>query len=175
MNGRIKVMIGVLVLVGVLCTAAVAMGGKPDWWKAQEQVSNRIADTQIPVVPYPESQMKQSLERVNLRERLLRFNKANKIGYLYLTSFGKFVGYYVIKGKVSSVQSQMTNTTQSWDCGDGCDFGADSIGDDGSFGPNEGGDRGIFFFTATGVMVETTLDWVYSDAPMNIDVPNLKK
>ena len=68
----------------------------------------------------------------------------------------------------------MTTTVQTWNCG-GMDGGCSvaSIGDDGSFGPNEGGDRGVFFFTATGVMVETTLDWVYSDAPLQIDVPNL--
>lgn len=148
--------------------------GKPSWWNDQEQISNTIAEQQIPAVPYPASQMKDSLERHNLSKRLLRFNKPQKIGYLYLTSFGKFVGYYVIKGKVSSVQSQMTNTQQTWEmC---CHTGSlvvDSIGDDGSFGPNEGGDRGVFFFTATDVMVETTLDWVYSDAPLHIDVPNL--
>jgi len=137
--------------------------------------SHHLAGSATAAVPYPLSQMKDSLERRNIRERLLRFNKPQKIGYLYVLSFGKFVGYYVVKGKVSSVQSQMTSQTQTYK--DGRDDNASgqipSIGDDGSFGPNEGGDRGVFFFTTQGVMVETTLDWVYSDAPLNIDVPNL--
>lgn len=155
--------------------ATTALGlHKPDWQKAAETISDQIATQTETAVPYPISQMRDSLERRNLKERLLRFNKPDKVGYLYVMSFGKFIGYYVVKGKVSSVQSQMTTTTQTWDCG-GADGGCSvpSIGDDGSFGPNEGGDRGVFFFTSSGVMVETTLDWIYSDAPLNIDVPNL--
>ena len=150
--------------------------GKPNWQKNDEKTSDAIATQLISAVPYPISQMKDSLERRNLRDRLLRFNKPDKIGYMYLMSFGKFVGYYVIRGKVTSSNSQMTTTAQTWDCG-GQDGGCQvpSIGDDGSFGPNEGGDRGVFFFTSTGVMVETTLDWVYSDSPLRIEVPNLLK
>lgn len=156
-----------------LLFAAAALAGQPSWFKSLEKQTDRIANQQLNSVPYPEAQMKDSLERRNLRERLLRFNKPQKVGYLYLMSFGKFVGYYVVKGKISSVQSQMTQTDQTWDCGDSCTAVVDSMGDDGSFGPNEGGDRGVFFFTSTGVLVETTLDWVYSDAPLTIDVPNL--
>jgi hypothetical protein len=161
-------------VVAALALAAVAIAGKPDWQKRDELTSDYIATQMVNAVPYPQAQMKDSLERRNLRDRLLRFNKPNKIGYLYLMSFGKFAGYYVIKGKVTSSNSQMTTTAQTWDCG-GANGGCQvpSIGDDGSFGPNEGGDRGVFFFTSTGVMVETTLDWVYSDAPLRIDVPNL--
>lgn len=165
----------IVALAASLLWVTVALAGKPDWWANAEKTSDELAKQQISAVPYPLSQMRDSLERRNLRERLLRFNKPQKIGYLYVMSFGKFVGYYVVKGKVSSTQSQMTNGNQVWDAGRG-DTGetvVDSIGDDGSFGPNEGGDRGVFFFTATGVMVETTLDWVYSDAPLKIDVPNL--
>jgi hypothetical protein len=170
---RRLIVIGVVAILA-LALVAVGLAGKPNWQKKDELVSDAIASQLIGAVPYPTSQMKDSLERRNLRERLLRFNKPQKIGYLYLMSFGKFVGYYVVKGKITSTQSQMTTSVQTWSCGDmdgGCSV--DSIGDDGSFGPNEGGDKGVFFFTATGVMVETTLDWVYSDAPLRIDVPNL--
>jgi hypothetical protein len=166
-----------IVSVLALSIVAVAMAGKPDWWKQSEKTSDQIARQMISAVPYPTAQMRDSLERRNLRERLLRFNRPQKIGYLYVMSFGKFVGYYVVRGKVSSTQSQMTNADQVWDSGSGeqGETVVGSIGDDGSFGPNEGGDKGIFFFTATGVMVETTLDWVYSDAPLRINVPNLLK
>lgn len=167
MRFKRTIVLAVVVVVAAL-GATAALAGKPDWWKGQEKVSDRIAEQQINAVPYPEALMKDSLERRNLRDRLLRFNKPQKIGYLYVMSFGKFVGYYVVKGKVSSTQSQMTNTQQAWEA-----TIVSSIGDDGSFGPNEGGDKGIFFFTAQGVLVETTLDWIYSDAPLSIDVPNL--
>jgi len=170
---RIIVLSLVVLVAGGFTASAIA--GKPDWFKNSEKTSDELARQQIAAVPYPLSQMRDSLERRNLRERLLRFNKPQKVGYLYVMSFGKFVGYYVVKGKVSSTQSQMTNSNQVWDAGSGeqGETVVDSIGDDGSFGPNEGGDRGVFFFTTTGVMVETTLDWIYSDAPLKIDVPNL--
>lgn len=166
--------LGLIVLLALAVGAGAAAAKMPEWYDDQNHTSDAIARQQTAAVPYPLAQMRDSLERRNLRERLLRFNRPNKIGYLYVMSFGKFVGYYVVRGKVSSTQSQMTSPVQVWNCG-GADGGcqADSIGDDGSFGPNEGGDAGIFFFTATGVMVETTLDWVYSDAPLKIDVPNL--
>lgn len=171
---RLKLAVVAAVVVVALVVVAAAMAGKPNWWSDQEHLSDRIAQQQITSVPYPEAAMRDSLERRNLRERLLRFNKAQKVGYVYIMSFGKFVGYYVIKGKLSSTQSQMTNTTQTWDSGhDKDDAVVGSIGDDGSFGSNEGGDKGVFFFTSNGTMVETTLDWVYSDTPLNIDVPNL--
>lgn len=165
---------GLISGVGIATAGSGASADKPKWFDGQNHTSDAIAFATVAAVPYPIALIKDSLERRNLRERLTRFSKPQKIGYLYLMSFGKFVGYYVVKGKVSSVQSQMTNPTQVWNCG-GADGGcqAESIGDDGSFGPNEGGDKGIFFFTVQGVMVETTLDWVYSDAPLNIDVPNL--
>jgi hypothetical protein len=165
----------VFAIIGAAIGATAALAGKPDWQKQNELISDEIALATTTAVPYPLAEMKDSLERRNLRERLLRFNKPQKIGYLYVVSFGKFVGYYVVKGKVSSVQSQMTNTQQTWHGDQYGDMITDSIGDDGSFGPNEGGDKGIFFFTVSGVMVETTLDWLYSDAPLSIKVDNLLK
>ena len=170
----------ILALSGIvmsLVLSACLYAGQPDWFSQSEKTSDEIALAAFAAVPYPLSDVKAGgfLERQNLSERLTRFSKANKVGYLYLMSFGKFVGYYVVKGKISSVNSQMTNEDQTWDCGKDCETVAHSIGDDGTWGPNEGGDRGIFFFTSNGTMVESTLDWVYADTPLNIDVPNLLK
>ena len=166
-----------LIIVSSAFAAGAVLTGKPDWWKKAEKTSDAIAASAFTAVPYPLASVQAGgfLERKNVSERLKRFSSANKIGYLYLMSFGKFVGYYVVKGKISSVESQLTNTNQVWDAGSGeqGETVVDSIGDDGSFGPNEGGTKGVFFFTASGTMVETTLDWVYSDQPLKIDVPNL--
>lgn len=177
MRVRSALILGMAGIVMSLVLAACISAGQPDWFSQSEKTSDEIAIAAFAAVPYPLSDVKAGgfLERQNIVERLVRFSKANKVGYLYLMSFGKFVGYYVVKGKISSVNSQMTNEDQTWDCGQDCETVAHSIGDDGSWGPNEGGDRGIFFFTSNGVMVETTLDWVYSDQVLNIDVPNLLK
>lgn len=130
-------------------------------------------------VPYPEVQLRNSLERANLRERLLRFNKPNKIGYVYLMSFGRVIGYYVIKGKISSTESQMTNATwiTKWVCPGNCSdtVGAvDAAGDDGSFGPNE---HMVFFFTAGGAMIQVPEESAYySDQPWSLNgIPQLVK
>lgn len=166
----------------VIVGCGVAVAGKPAYQAAQEKVSNRIASQLIAAVPYPVDQMRDSLERRQLRERLLRFNKSTKIGYLYLFILGdrRPVGYYVVKGKVSSVQSDLSNPDQTWehDCGTDCGwFGSvESIGDDGSWGNNEGGTDGIFFFDSNGVLHESAgLAWHYADAPVAIwkDTPNL--
>lgn len=167
-----KKIIAVVTVLSLLVCAVAAAADKPNWFSDQEHLSDRIAQVQIANTQYPEAQMQHSLERQNLKNRLLRFNNPNKIGYLYVMSFGKFVGYYTIRGKVTSTQSQMTNSVQTFHY-DGGGMQVPSIGDDGSFGPNEGGDKGIFFFTTQKVLVETTLDWVYSDSPLQIDVPNL--
>jgi hypothetical protein len=161
----------------VVAGCGVALGGKPNWWSQQEHTSDAVAEAAVKAVPFPLNEVKAGgfLERKNLRERLIRFSKPDKIGYLYLMSFGKFVGYYTIKGKISSTKSQLTNTNQTWDCrghGGDCFAVVDSVGDDGSFGPNE---DAVFFFTTNGTMVQTPLDYVYSDQPLNVNVPNLLK
>lgn len=126
-------------------------------------------------VPYPLADMKDSLERRNVKERLLRFNDADKIGYVYiLTLMGDFVGFYTITGKISSVQSQMTISQQVVRThGTEGSHVVESMGDDGSYGSNEGGDQGIFFFTTEGTMVETVMPWLYSDAPLPVDAKKL--
>jgi hypothetical protein len=47
------------------------------------------------------------------------------------------------------------------------------MSDDGSYGPEEGGDAGVFFFTTSGVLVEWNGHWSYSDAPINLTTPAL--
>lgn len=114
-----------------------------------------------------------SLERRNLAERLKRTDNPSAIGYVYLLSFGKPIGYYVIKGKVSNPDSQLTTTDLVQDCSGWstpCRVTVPAPGDDGSYGPNEGG---IFFFTTEGVMVTTSLDYIWSDNPLPVDVPRL--
>jgi hypothetical protein len=88
-------------------------------------------------------------------------------------NFGKIVGYYAIRGKVSSTQSQMTtSTTVQMDQGQ---YGGGNItypapSDDGSYGPNE---TGNFFFTTENVLVETDLNYLYADAPLPVNAPKL--
>jgi hypothetical protein len=116
--------------------------------------------------------MNDSSERNGLTERLQRMNNPNKLGYIVLlTNNGQIITTFTIKGKVSATGSQLTNTQNVVikSCGDKnedrCAIVVDSMNDDGSWGPAEGGKKGIFFFTTNGVLVEWNGLWHYSDTP----------
>ena len=92
------------------------------------------------------------------------------------TFSGQVLGYYVIQGKVSSTGSQMTATQVVGNCSDNCTGAVtDAIGDDGSYGPEEGGQFGVFFFTSAGTLVETDQPFLVSSTPIAIyaNVPQL--
>lgn len=119
--------------------------------------------------PYPLGQMRDSLERANLTERLLRYNKPTKISYIYLLSTnGQVISFYTIKGKVTSNSSQLTTDQIKTDCGTQCGYAVNGPGDDGSYGPNE---DGIFFFTTDNVMVTWNGQYLLADAPLKIATP----
>jgi hypothetical protein len=115
-----------------------------------------------------------TLEKANLDAKKRLEENPNRIGYLYLMSFGKFVGYYVTKGKISSNSSQKTpeqSAVRYCQSGDCAWLVLDGAQDDGSYGA---GDPGIFFFTSEGKEVVTSLDYVYSDQPLVLPgVPEL--
>lgn len=171
----------VVVPVALLCTVLFAAEScdeeeqKSDSHEKGQALTEKAFDQQSKAVPYPADDLRDSIERRNLRERLLRQNDPDRIGYVYILSFGKFIGYYTIKGKVSSTQSQMTpsDLTTRWDCGAECgsELVLEAPGDDGSYGPNE---PGIFFFTTDGTMVQVSTDYIYSDQPLSVNnVPEL--
>lgn len=152
-----------------------------NWIDNSGATSNELAQIALPGVPYPLAEIKamggKMQERVNLRERLLRFANPDKIGYLYEISpfTGKPFGYYTIRGKVSSTQSQMTTAEQRVGCNGNSSCIISSVGDDGTWGPEEFGGAGVFFFTTTGVMIELNCSTVicqYQDAPLPLSVPS---
>lgn len=115
----------------------------------------------------------ESLECRNLKERERRNSQPNAIGYVYLYNFdGSVKGYFTIKGKVSSTQSQMGAMDTIVDpCSSSfCPEIMEAPGDDGSYGPNE---DGIFFFTTEGVMVTYSGEYVLSDAPLKLSEKKL--
>jgi len=112
----------------------------------------------------PPPVLKDSLERRQLIRRLKRFNKANKISYIYLVSaLGQMIGYYTIKGKVSSVNSLLTTPEVKPKDYSGVVLPSPDL--DGSYGSN--GDA-IFFFTSTDVYVEWNGTYLLSDKPLPI-------
>ena len=130
-----------------------------------EENQSRLLKSQPPV------KLDWSLERENINKRTELWNESEKVSYIYLMSYGNVVAFYTVKGKVSSVNSQVTNPEQVVDsCTTSCegDKVLPSPAEDGSYGTN--GD-GIFFFTTEGVYVETALDYVLVDQPLKINTP----
>lgn len=185
-----------VVLAGVATTAASCSGGSSTNAQAAVDQSNSQAQVEYnefqAAVPYPYVQCtggtcspnppSDPLERKNLAARLKAYNSAGDTNYVYIFTFsGAVIGYYVVEGKVSSTGSEMTSTQQVTNCGtqNSGDGGScavtDAIGDDGSYGPEEGGDFGVFFFTSSGVLVETDQPFLVSSAPISIyaNVPQL--
>lgn len=118
-----------------------------------------------------ETTLDSSIALDNLLEKRDRENDPNKVRYIYLMSFGQIIGYYVAKGNITSNAAQMApeleivRRTSSSDA-----LVVDGAADDGTYGA---GDPGIFFFTSDGTMVVTSLDYIQSDQPIQIDVPRL--
>ncbi len=124
--------------------------------------------------PYRNENPTSALERENLARRLKQLNDKSTVGYVYLLApnTAQVIGYYTITGKVSSTGSQLTSSQILQQCSSDAAGGScsvvDAVGDDGTYGPEEGGPNGVFFFTTAGVLVETVMPWVYSTQPMKI-------
>ena len=166
--------IAVFVLIFAGCSSGPSQPKEDNIQQADQKVTQDYYKKLRDATPYPLEEMNFSLERVNLREKLLRFNDPNKIGYVYLLSdMGDIISFFTVKGKVSSTQSQMTTQEQVeyYDrCGNSC-YDKENVistapGDDGSFGENE---TGIFFFTTEDVYVTWNGRYLYLDAPLQID------
>lgn len=167
--GKIASILGA-VAVSVLLTAGACDDATPN---ASKDAAAVRADEAAKTVAC--GKPGESLECKNLAEFKRRNSDPNKIQYVYLYNFdGSIKGYFAIKGKVSSRQSQMgpTDTTITYDRGS---YGnsvttVEAPGDDGSYGPNE---DGIFFFTTSGVMVTYSGEYIVTDAPLKLEVKQL--
>ena len=121
---------------------------------------------------HPQPRLDYSLERVNLIERLERFNDPNKISYIYLLSdMGQIYGFFPIKGKVSSVNSALSIGEQVIDDPFGYRANGaqgqvvESPQEDGSYGTN--GDA-VFFFTTENVYVEWNGKYLLMDQALQL-------
>lgn len=122
------------------------------------------------VQPAPE--VSWSLERDNLIKKFKLENDKSVVFYMYvfIEGQGQPIGYYQVN-KVSSVNSQLTNTEQlvRGDYGqyEG-DFVLPSPAEDGSYGTN--GD-GVFGFTPEEIYIEHNMKYIVSTVPLHFQSP----
>lgn len=121
----------------------------------------------------PAPKISWSLERDNLIKRFKLQNDRSVVFYMYLFIEGIAdpIGYYQVN-KVSSVNSQLTNTMQMVDDPNG-DYSAGSAvlpspAEDGSYGTN--GDA-VFGFTPEEIYIEHNLKYVVSTVPLSFRNP----
>ncbi len=139
--------------------------------KTTEANQQRLMQAQKP--PH----MTSSLERKQLIARLEMFNDENKISYITLMSLGRPVGYFAVKGKVSSVNSLLTSPDQvlhtrndKGGAGAGYTRHSDVVASpdlDGSYGSN--GDA-VFFFLQDGTYMEWNGEYLLSTRPVRLSI-----
>lgn len=113
-----------------------------------------------------------SLERDNLIKRFKLQNDRSVMFYMYvfIEGVGEPIGYYQVN-KVSSVNSQLTNTMQLLEQNTGghyIDGVVPSPAEDGSYGTN--GD-GVFGFTPEDIYIETNMKYITSTVPLTFSKP----
>ena len=116
-----------------------------------------------------------SLERDNLIKRFKLQNDRAVMFYMYVFIEGvaQPIGYYQVN-KVSSVNSQLTNTMQIVEDPYRYQSGGQilpSPAEDGSYGTN--GD-GIFGFTPEDIYIETNMKYITSTVPLHFNSPVTK-
>lgn len=161
--------------IALLALAALAVTGCSDDTSADRKKAQAISgdqqDKYEAAVPFPSSELNNPLDRANLAEYLKRSNDPKRVSYVYLLSMdAKVISYYTIKGKVTSVSSQLLpQDDMQHPCSySECWLTTDSAGDDGTYGGNE---PGVFFFTTDGTLVTWTGDYIQSDRPLDVKTP----
>lgn len=119
----------------------------------------------------PPPRISWSLERDNLIKRFKLQNDRAVMFYMYvfIEGVGDPVGYYQVN-KVSSVDSQLTNTQQIVRTRDS-NYGTQvlpSPAEDGSYGTNG---TGVFGFTPEDVYIETNMKYLTSTIPLHFTHP----
>jgi hypothetical protein len=116
----------------------------------------------------PPPRLTWSLERDNLIKRFkLQNDRAiNFYMYVFIEGVGDPVGYYLVN-KVSSVDSQLTNTTQIVRPGQSY-ITLPSPAEDGSYGTNG---NGVFGFTPEDIYIEHNMKYIVSTVPLTFAHP----
>jgi len=150
----------------------VQLGGSY-WFEVKTTEKNQFGLVQ----KRPPFVMEDSLERQNLIQRYKYLNDRNNVHHVYfMSNDGKVISYFVAQGKVSSVNSKLTNDKQivvddrciettNQDGEGACFKTVESPQMDGSYGTNG---NAIFFFTTSGEYVEWNGKYVVSEKPLNI-------
>lgn len=121
----------------------------------------------------PPPKLTWSLERDNLikRFKLMNDRTINFYMYIFIEGISEPIGYYEVN-KVSSVNSQLTNTMQMVDDPHGTTGVGSCVlpspAEDGSYGENG---SAIFGFTPEEIYIESNMKYITSSVPLSFQKP----
>lgn len=165
-------LVTVVTMISLMSISDCSSSERKSSTSGQEQALTEVNQTRLNE-SQPPPRLTWSMERDNIIKRALLMNDRTVVMYMYvfIEGIGKPIGYYIIN-KVSSVNSQLTNTSQiiknsSYDGGTYSVI--PSPAEDGSYGTN--GD-GVFGFTPDGLYMEHNMKYIVATAPLKFaDVP----
>lgn len=139
---------------------------------ALDEQAQTERNQQVLFTNQPPPRLSWSLERDNLIKRFKLMNDRSIMFYMYIFIEGQPepVGYYQVN-KVSSVNSQLTNTEQiaSWySHGSRYYEKLPSPAEDGSYGSNG---EGVFGFTPEDIYIEHNMKYIVSTVPLSFQHP----
>lgn len=167
-----KVILGLILFVFLTSESCIDESRPKNTSALDEQAKTEINQQNLMAVQ-PPPVITWSLERDNLIKRFKLQNDRSVMFYMYVFIEGvsEPIGYYQVN-KVSSVNSQLTNTEQLVDDPNG-DFSAGSAvlpspAEDGSYGTN--GDA-VFGFTPEEIYIEHNMKYMVSTVPLSFQKP----
>lgn len=169
-----KILIGVLlfsILLSFFSCEEVPMTPQEKVEASQQEILQK-ATTSIPVPSINYFQEKRTIAKW-----AERWDVPNIPAYCYIFMYGTPIGYFITDGKPASTRSYITPEERLERLSTGNGYYENVVTSapdiDGTWGDNN---PGIRFFTAEGKAVEVggyTVSYIYSDAPLNFNVPKL--
>ena len=146
--------------------------GRPRNTTALDEQSHTETNQRALLQKQPPPNVDWSLERDNLTKRFKLQNDRSVMFFMYVFIEGvsQPIGYYQIN-KVSSVNSQLTNTEQivtQYVGGNMIEETLPSPAEDGSYGENG---NGVFGFTPEGIYIEHNMHYIVSTIPLTFKEP----
>jgi hypothetical protein len=163
--------IGIALGIALAIVFMTSSGQVDDARYKAEQAQKASAQAASESVPIPVVSYFQ--EKRTIAKWAQRWDKPSIATYVYLVSFGTVIGYYVADGKPASTRSYLMPEESAHGGGSAGYYTETNPDIDGTWGENN---PGIRFFTAEGTAVEwagSGASYIYSDAPLPINVPRL--
>lgn len=162
-------------LIGLLVFTTMGVDdchGRPQNTSALDEQAATEINQQGLLQKQPPPKLSWSLERDNLikRSKLMNDRATMFFMYVFIEGVADPIGYYQIN-KVSSVDSQLTNTQQIvWSSGS-VSHVLPSPAEDGSYGTNG---AGVFGFTPEDVYIEHNMHYLVSTIPLQFARPVIR-